>query len=175
MAGSTEAGLARLNALPDEAARDAFLRCCGCERWAGAMVSGRPYPDARALRDAADAAWAATGPAEWLEAFRHHPRIGDRAALAARFAATRSWSAGEQGGVADAGDAVLDALHAGNLAYEARFGHVFLVCATGKSAGELLDLLRRRLHNAPDEELRVAAAEQARITRLRLEKLLQEP
>jgi len=174
MAGSPEPGLARLNAAPRAEARAEFLRCCGSARWAEAMVSGRPYADAPALLAAAEGAWSATGPEDWLEAFRHHPRIGDRAGLEARFAGTRAWSAGEQGGVATADTRVLDALHEGNRAYETRFGHVFLVCATGKSAAEMLDLLRRRLHNAPADELRVAAAEQAKITRLRLEKLLRE-
>jgi 2-oxo-4-hydroxy-4-carboxy-5-ureidoimidazoline decarboxylase len=174
MAGSSEPGLARLNALPRDEARAALLRCCGCAGWAEAMLAGRPYADAPAVLAAAERAWAATGPQEWLEAFQHHPRIGDRAALEARFAGTRSWSAGEQSGVAAADPALLDALHEGNEAYEARFGHVFLVCATGRSAAEMLELLRRRLHNAAADELRVAAAEQAKITRLRLERLLQE-
>lgn len=174
MAGSPEEGLARLNALPADEARIAFLSCCGSIRWAEAMAAGRPYADPASLLLAADRAWAGTRAGDWLEAFRHHPRIGDRKALEARFAGTRSWSAGEQGGVATADASVLDALAEGNQAYEARFGHVFLVCASGKAAGEMLDLLRRRLHNAPEAELQVAAAEQAKITRLRLEKLLGE-
>lgn len=174
MAGSPEPGLARLGRLTDEEARAAFLRCCGSTRWADAMVAGRPYADVAALLAAAERAWAATGADDRLEAFRHHPRIGDRKALEARFASTRSWAAGEQGGVAGADAAVLDALEQGNQAYEARFGHVFLVCASGRTAAEMLDLLRQRLHNAPETELQVASAEQAKITRLRLEKLLRE-
>ena len=173
MDGSSD-GLARLNALPAGEARPAFLRCCGSTRWAEAMVEGRPYADAAALFAAADHAWGQTGGADWLEAFRHHPRIGDRGALQARFAGTRAWSAGEQGGVAAASAEVLDALAEGNRAYEARFGHVFLVCAAGKTAAEMLALLQGRLRNDPETERGVAAQEQARITRLRLGKLVQE-
>ena len=174
MAASSEAGLRRLNTLPDGEARAALLRCCGSARWAETMTAGRPYADDDALLAAADRTWKELGPDDWREAFAHHPRIGDRAALEARFAATRGWSAGEQGGVATAGTEVLDALAEGNRAYEARFGHVFLVCATGRTADEMLAFLRERLPNPPEVELRVAAAEQAKIMRLRLAKLLQE-
>jgi 2-oxo-4-hydroxy-4-carboxy-5-ureidoimidazoline decarboxylase len=174
MGAASDAGLARLNALSADEARAALRRCCGSSRWADAMTAGRPYADAQALFSAAERTLSALGREDWLDAFAHHPRIGDRAALAARFAGTRAWSASEQGGVATAGADVLDALAEGNRAYEERFGHVFLVCATGKSADEMLALLRERLSNAPEVELVVAAAEQAKITRLRLEKLLQE-
>ena len=174
MAGSSEAGLARFNALPAGEARSTLLRCCGSARWAEMMTAGRPYADDDALLAAADRAWKVLEPDDWREAFAHHPRIGDRAALEARFAATRAWSAGEQGEVATAGTDLLDALAEGNRAYEARFGHVFLVCATGRTADEMLASLRERLPNAPEVELRVAADEQAKIMRLRLAKLLQE-
>lgn len=174
MAGSPEVGVARFNAMPEDEARAALLRCCGSARWAVAMLATRPYRDAAQLFQAADAAWGASEAADWLEAFRHHPRIGDRSALETRFASTRAWSSDEQGGVAAAASDVLDALADENSAYEARFGHVFLVCASGKTAPEMLDLLRQRLKNAPETELRVAAAEQAKITRLRLDRLLQE-
>ena len=174
MAASSEAGLTLFNALPAVEARAALLRCCGSARWAETMMAGRPYAKDADLIAAADRAWTQLAPDDWREAFAHHPRIGDRAALAERFAATRVWSAGEQGGVVTAGVDVIDALAEGNRAYEARFGHVFLVCATGKSAEEMLTLLRERLPNPPEVELRVAAAEQGKIMRLRLAKLLQE-
>jgi 2-oxo-4-hydroxy-4-carboxy-5-ureidoimidazoline decarboxylase len=173
MAGSPDA-LARLNRLPAGEARAEFLRCCGSRRWAEAMLAGRPYPDVATLFAAAERAWAASDPEDRLEALRHHPRIGDRAALEARFAASRSWSAAEQQGVAAASAEVLDSLAEGNRLYESRFGHVFLVCATGKTAPEMLALLRERLGNDPETELRIAAEQQSRITRLRLERLLQE-
>jgi 2-oxo-4-hydroxy-4-carboxy-5-ureidoimidazoline decarboxylase len=178
--------LSRLEALPEREALAAFLRCCGSRRWAEAMLRGRPYRDERALFAAAERAAEPLARADWLEAFSHHPRIGDRAALAARFRATASesppdlrgqaagWSAGEQAGVAAAGADVLDALVEGNRAYEERFGHIFIVCATGKSASEMLALLRERLANDPERELAAAAAEQRKITALRLKKLLEE-
>ncbi len=110
--------------------------------------------------------------ADWLEAFAAHPRIGDVDALRAKFAATAAWASGEQAGVAGASESTLRALAEGNRDYEAKFGHIFIVCATGKTADEMLGLLRERLANEPDAELAVAAAEQAKITAIRLRKLL---
>jgi 2-oxo-4-hydroxy-4-carboxy-5-ureidoimidazoline decarboxylase len=164
--------LSRLNALAAPEAREALRWCCGASRWVDAMAARRPFPDAHALFAAADEVWAGLGPADWSEAFSHHPRIGDKGALRERFAATRHWAAGEQSGVSAASEEVLDALARGNRDYEARFGHIFIVCATGKGADEMLGLLRQRLGNDPEAEARIAAAEQAKITRIRLEKLL---
>jgi 2-oxo-4-hydroxy-4-carboxy-5-ureidoimidazoline decarboxylase len=164
--------LQHLNSLPVDAACEALRRCCGASRWVDAMAARRPFADARALFAAAEEAWAGLGPADWSEAFAHHPRIGDKEALRQRFAATRQWAASEQSGVSGASEEVVDALARGNRDYEARFGRIFIVCATGKSAEEMLALLRERLGNDPATEERVAAAEQARITRIRLEKLL---
>src|SRR5262245_14960239 len=113
-----EAGLRRLNALSAGEARTALLRCCGSARWADAMVGARPYPAPVQLLEAADRIWAQLGREDWLEAFAQHPRIGDREAVEARFAASRAWSADEQSGVAAAGAGVLDALAEGNRAYE---------------------------------------------------------
>ena len=165
--------LSRLNAASDQDAREALARCCGASRWVAAMAARRPFRDEAALYAAADEVWAGLSPADWREAFAHHPRIGDKEALRARFASTRQWAAGEQAGADAAPDDVLEALARGNREYEARFGHIFVVCATGKSAPEMLSLLRERLANEPEHETRVAAGEQAKITRLRLEKLLQ--
>jgi 2-oxo-4-hydroxy-4-carboxy-5-ureidoimidazoline decarboxylase len=135
-------------------------------------VAQRPFADADALFSAAETVWSSLSPDDWREAFRHHPRIGDKEALRERFQATRDWAASEQAGALGASESVLDALAAGNRDYEERFGYIFIVCATGKSADEMLALLRSRLAHAAEDEIRVAAAEQARITRLRLEKLL---
>ncbi len=164
--------LSRLNSLPGDEAKKALRRCCGASRWVDAMAARRPFPDAKALLSAADEVWAGLGPADWREAFAHHPRIGDKEALRERFSAIRQWAAGEQSGVSAASETVLDALARGNRDYEARFGHIFIVCATGKGADEMLGLLRQRLVNAPEAEGQIAAAEQAKITRIRLEKLL---
>lgn len=164
--------LAEFNALPDAKAREELSRCCGCAAWAEAVASARPFRDKAALLAAADAAWAKTGESEWREAFAHHPRIGGKDALRAKFASTSTWARGEQAGAASASEEVLDALAKGNAEYEAKFGHIFIVCATGKSAAEMLSLLNARMGNAPAAEARIAAAEQAKITRIRLEKLI---
>jgi 2-oxo-4-hydroxy-4-carboxy-5-ureidoimidazoline decarboxylase len=164
--------IAELNALPADAARDALTRCCGCARWVEALLAERPFADRDGLLRAADGVWQGLGPDQWREAFAHHPRIGDVASLRQRFASTASWAAAEQAGAAGANEGVLAALAAGNRAYEARFGFLFIVCATGKRADEMLALLTARLHNPLDEELRIAAGEQAKITALRLGKLL---
>jgi 2-oxo-4-hydroxy-4-carboxy-5-ureidoimidazoline decarboxylase len=166
------AGLDWLNRLPPAAARTELMRCCGSERWTDTLVRLRPFVSEAQLFEAAGREWDALSPREWLDAFSHHPRIGDKEALRSRFAATRLWAAGEQSGVEGAAEDVLDALSEGNRAYESRFGHIFIVCATGKAADEMLALLRARLGNAPEVELRIAAGEQAKITRLRLTKLL---
>ena len=108
----------------------------------------------------------------WREAFTHHPRIGDVAVLRERFASTAVWARGEQAGVAAADERTLAALAEGNRAYEARFGYVFIVCATGLKADQMLAMLNARLSNDAETEMRIAAEEQMKITRLRLEKLL---
>ncbi len=164
--------LAELNALPAAKAKEELLRCCGCAKWAESVAAARPFADKKALLAASAAAWAKTGEAEWLEAFSHHPRIGGKDALRAKFAATSGWARGEQAGAAAASEAVLDALAKGNADYESKFGHIFIVCATGKSAAEMLDLLKSRLPNDAATEKRIAAAEQAKITDIRLEKLI---
>lgn len=161
-----------LDALSETEAREALTRCCGARRWVDGMLARRPFAKRDALLRAADEVWGALSPDDQREAFAHHPRIGaDRAALRARFGATARWSSEEQAGVQGARDETLARLAAGNLAYEARFGFVFLICATGLSADAMLAALASRLQNAPAEELTIAAAEQAKITRLRLEKL----
>ena len=160
-----------LNAMSPADARAALLRCCGSRRWADAMLARRPFASMADLLAAADAVWAGLDRADWLEAFAAHPRIGDLDGLRKKFAATADWSAGEQAGVAGAGEEVLRALAEGNRRYEERFGHIFIVCASGKTAGELLEQLEARLSHEPDRELAIAAAEQAKITRLRLERI----
>lgn len=166
--------LAALDRLPAAEARAALARCCGSRRWVEAMVAARPHRTPAALHAAAEAAFDALGRDDWLEAFAAHPRIGDAAALHARFASTAAWAGAEQAGAAGAAADTLAALAAGNREYERRFGYTFIVCATGRSAAQMLDLLHRRLDHPPADELRVAAAEQRAITRLRLAKLLEE-
>lgn len=135
------------------------------------MLAARPFADDAALFDAAARVWRNLGPDDWREAFAHHPRIGEQAGNDPRQAATADLSEREQSGVNRADEQVRPALVDGNRAYEARFGHVFLICATGRSAEGILVELERRLRNDAETELRIAAAEQAKITRLRLAKL----
>jgi 2-oxo-4-hydroxy-4-carboxy-5-ureidoimidazoline decarboxylase len=135
------------------------------------MLARRPFGSRIELLTAARDEWNALESADWREAFAHHPRIGDRNALAARFPATHELSAREQAGLAGATAGALDALAEGNRRYEEKFGYIFIVCAAGKSANEMLALLEARLPNDEPTELRVAATEQAKITELRLQKL----
>lgn len=161
-----------LNAAPAAVAEAMLLKCCGCARWARDVAAARPFADRDALFAAADAAWADATPAEVREAISHHPPIGaDVDALRAKFAQTADWSSGEQAGVQGASEATLTALRDANVAYQARFGFIFLVCATGKTAAEMLALLQARIGNDPDDEWRIARGEQAKITRIRLDKL----
>lgn len=164
--------LAYFNNLAHDSALAKLLRCCGAQRWAEAMAQRRPFGSETELFAAAGEIWQNLAPEDWREAFSHHPKIGDLASLRAKFASTRQWSEGEQAGVAGAGEDLLQALAEGNEAYEKTFGFIFIVCATGKSAGEMLALLQQRLPNDPELELKIAAAEQAKITKIRLEKLL---
>jgi 2-oxo-4-hydroxy-4-carboxy-5-ureidoimidazoline decarboxylase len=151
-------------------ARDFLLTCCGSPRWADAMLARRPFGDRRELHAAAREEWMALEPADWLEAFSHHPQIGDRADLRSRFPDTAHLSASEQREVGAASDETLDELAALNRRYAEQFGYIFIVCATGKSADEILALIRGRLDNDAATELRLAAEEQARITELRLQR-----
>jgi 2-oxo-4-hydroxy-4-carboxy-5-ureidoimidazoline decarboxylase len=158
-----------LNALAPDEARAALARCCGASRWVEAMLARRPFASTAALYGDADAAFVALGRTDLLEAFAHHPRIGARPGVALQ--ATAAWASQEQARVSEADADTKEALRAANEEYRERFGFIFIVCATGKSAAEMLTLLRARLPNDPTRELAVAAGEQARITRLRLEKL----
>ncbi len=162
--------LSAFNELPRPKAVEELMRCCGCARWAETMADARPFASLEALHEAADETWRNLAFSEWLEAFSHHPRIGEEG-LRAKFASTAGWAEQEQKGVQGASDETLKALVQGNREYEEKFGHLFLICATGKSADEMLGALRKRLGNAPEREMRLAADEQAKITRLRLERL----
>jgi 2-oxo-4-hydroxy-4-carboxy-5-ureidoimidazoline decarboxylase len=162
---------APINAWAEDEAIAAFRRCCGSSRWSEQMARLRPFESESALAEAAERVWWGLDPADWLEAFAAHPRIGDLDAMRAKFAATAAWSAREQAGIEGAPEDVLQDLAEANVRYEARFGYLFIVCATGKSAEEMLALLNARLPNDPDLEIEGAAAEQSKITRIRLETL----
>lgn len=158
-------------------AHAALVRCCGAEKWAVGMLSRRPFADDTTLFEAADQVWATMTRADILEAFTHHPRIGsDMDKLREKFGSKGDleWSGDEQKGVTAAAESTLIDLRDGNIAFEEKFGHIFIVCATGKSAAEMLALLNARLPGEREDELRIAAGEQAKITRIRLEKLAGE-
>lgn len=163
-----------LNGLAAETARPELTSCCGATVWVERMVTARPFPTDAALFERADRLWWSLKPNDWLEAFAQHPRIGERLSDPARQAGRGHWAREEQSGMASASAATRQALVEGNKAYEERFGYGFLLCATGLTADEMLIELQHRLPNDPGRELRIAAAEQAMITRLRLEKLIKE-
>ena len=158
--------LDRFNRLSDEEAAGELLAVCHSRRWAKEVAAGRPYADVAALQRAADDVWLSLSPEDWREAFEAHPRIGEDGGASA------GWSRREQAGVGGADAEVRERLARGNAEYEARFGHVFLISAAGRDADEILAALTERLGNDPATELRVAAGEHRRITRLRIERLM---
>lgn len=164
--------LAELNCLPGDEARQAFLDCCASWRWATRMASSRPYPSLVNLCEIASRVWNSLSPDDWLEAFASHPAIGQTDNRSSRSQISRSWSIQEQKGVQGAAQATLQELAELNLDYQRTFGYVFLVCATGKTADEMLQLLRQRLPNDRAAELKIAANEQRLITLIRLKKML---
>ncbi|HVS83729.1 MAG TPA: 2-oxo-4-hydroxy-4-carboxy-5-ureidoimidazoline decarboxylase [Pyrinomonadaceae bacterium] len=161
-----------LNELTEELAEAEFLKCCGSPRWARAMTDARPFEGIDDLLAKADSIWRSLSKGDWFEAFRAHPKIGQKKAAAGQSEQARSWSAQEQSGIENAAADTMAALAAGNQDYEQRFGFIFIVCATGKSSKEMLAILKGRLQNDAETEMGIAAEEQRKITRLRLEKLL---
>lgn len=163
--------LAEFDNLSESEKYEALFKCCGSANWADLMLTVFPVDNMADVLVAADEKWAQCDEDDYLEAFTHHPKIGDKNLLREKFAATSAWASNEQSGVNTATDDVIDALAKGNTDYEEKFGFIFIVCATGKSASEMLWLLESRLPNDPEKEIEIAAAEQAKITRIRLEKL----
>jgi 2-oxo-4-hydroxy-4-carboxy-5-ureidoimidazoline decarboxylase len=156
-----------------QAAMEAMMACCGARRWAAAMVTLRPIRSVGELSAAADRIWSTMEEVDWMEAFACHPRIGERkAAHASKKSA--AWSQQEQSSAGTAAARALAELAAGNALYEQRFGFTYIVCATGKSAEEMLAILNRRLSSDRTEELREASEQQRQITQIRLGKWLVE-
>lgn len=158
------------NALDAGSARAALEACCVSQRWISGVLESRPFATTEALSSRADEVWAAMEEADILEAFEGHPKIGDVNSLKAKYAHTGGLAAHEQSSVAEASEGVIERLAAGNSAYEAKFGFIFIVCATGKSALEMCELLEARLGNERSQELLIAKEEQRKIMQLRLEK-----
>jgi 2-oxo-4-hydroxy-4-carboxy-5-ureidoimidazoline decarboxylase len=164
--------LTKWNALDIDTAAAGILPCCGSLRWARELAEARPFADESALLDRSDVIWLNLSRVDWDEAFRSHPRIGERKAAETATRQSAEWSRQEQGGV-DSSDAGIRAqLERGNSLYEERFGRIFLVCASGKTATEMLAILERRLRNDPQTELREAVEQQRQITQLRLRRWL---
>lgn len=164
--------LEQLNNLSIEESKTALEKCCGSSSWIKGMIKQKPFSSQEDLLHKADLAWATCNADDALEAFTHHPKIGDVSNLEKKFASTKEWAGGEQKSVESAAREVIVALAKGNVEYEEKFGYIFIVCATGKSAEEMLSLLENRLPNAPEKEIANAMSEQHKITRIRLEKLL---
>jgi len=158
----------RLDRASDAEARALLTQCCGATRWVDRMLARRPFGSRDRLLEIARDEWFALSTADWCEAFTHHPRIGDRDNLRRRFAATAHLSEQEQRGVSSASEDILTALADGNRDYEARFGYIFIVCASGLTAEDMLRRLQLRLSHSPAQEIHIAAAEQAKITERRL-------
>ncbi len=164
--------LTALNALPPEQLTETLSTCCGATAWIEKMKKEFPVKDEDSLLAAAVKHWHACSEQDWKEAFNHHPKIGDLHSLQQKFATTAQWASREQEGTIDASTVILQAFTKGNKLYEDKFDYIFIVCATGKSAPEMLSILTERLKNDPEEEIKIAMHEQEKITAIRLKKLL---
>ena len=164
--------LAWLNSLPPDYAAKELLHCCGSKRWAAEMTRQRPFANEERLLTAANNVWWSLGHQDWLEAFRSHPKIGEKKAAEKVSAQSQQWSGQEQSSVANAPADTASSIATLNEDYEQKFGYIFIICASGKTPGEILTALRERLRHDPKAELPIAAAEQGKITELRLKKLL---
>jgi 2-oxo-4-hydroxy-4-carboxy-5-ureidoimidazoline decarboxylase len=160
------------NSLTDSEAFKEFEMCCGATNWVKRIIASRPIDSKGALLKVAEEIWFSLKSEDWLEAFTHHPKIGDIESLREKFHNTKSISENEQSGVNDASENTLKDLAKSNQLYEDKFGFIFIVCATGKSADQMLTLIKMRLNNNIETEMQNAAKEQNKITQLRLEKLL---
>ncbi|HEV8587346.1 MAG TPA: 2-oxo-4-hydroxy-4-carboxy-5-ureidoimidazoline decarboxylase [Pyrinomonadaceae bacterium] len=162
----------RLNQLSAARAEAEFLKCCSSTGWAKGMTEARPFEDLKSLLSKADEIWWSLGENNWLEAFRAHPKIGEKKAATAQSEQAQTWSAQEQSSAQQAAVDTKVALAQGNREYEERFGFIFIICASGKSADEILASLKQRLANDPETEIRLAAEEQRKIAQLRLTRML---
>ncbi len=162
-----------LNTVSPEQAQHLFMQCCTSSLWVKQLVLTMPFIDYDNLLQVADDAWRSLSENDYLEAFDGHPKIGNVNSLREKYANTKALASGEQNAVNHASEATLNALAQGNEAYEKKFGFIFIVCATGKSADEMLELLQSRLPNDRDTELANAAEEQRKIFHLRIAKMLE--
>jgi len=162
----------KLNSLPN--LDEKLFNCCGSTSWVSKMIQSKPFLSKKDLFDKSEKNWESCDKKDFLEAFTHHPKIGDINSLKQKFANTLHWASNEQASVSNADMKTLELLQQKNIEYEQKYGYIFIVCATGKSAEEMLTILLSRLENDPNEEILVAANEQSKITTIRLNKLLNE-
>jgi 2-oxo-4-hydroxy-4-carboxy-5-ureidoimidazoline decarboxylase len=165
--------IAEFDQLPPDEKKELLFKCCGSTAWVKGMMGIFPVQDLIDLFENAEEQWYDCNPADWLEAFEHHPKIGDLSSIQKKFSKTAIYTSAEQSGVDDTPQEVLEELIKYNQEYEENFGYIFIVYATGKSAEEMLDILKSRIDNDPHEELLIAAGEQDRITKNRLQKLFE--
>lgn len=164
--------LQELNLLDTSSLEAEFFKCCGCTAWTKKLIQFVPFSSLQSLLQQSDDIWKRCNKQDALEAFSHHPKIGDLKSLEKKFASTKQWASGEQAGMDEASQQVLKQLADGNKRYEEKFGYIFIVCATGKTALEMLEILSQRIPNNADDELKIAMNEQNKITHIRLNKLL---
>jgi 2-oxo-4-hydroxy-4-carboxy-5-ureidoimidazoline decarboxylase len=164
--------LEEFNRLSKENARAELFKCCGCTTWANKLIDFFPFSTVDALKEKSDLIWNSCNEADWKEAFSHHPKIGEKKIDPVLFDSTKSWAEDEQSGVKMAEENILVKLANANMRYENRFGFIFIVCATGKTADEMLEIITERLMNDPKKEIQIAAEEQNKITHLRIDKLV---
>jgi len=165
--------LHELNILPKQQLIEELTKCCGSSAWVNKMLPFFPADDLVELLEDAEEQWYLCTEQDWKEAFSHHPKIGDLESLKKKFASTSQWESEEQGGINTASSQTIEVLSKCNQEYEKKFGYIFIICATGKSADEMLAILQMRLQNNLEVEIEIAADEQNKITKLRLEKLLE--
>lgn len=161
------------NRLPKEKIKELLFNCCSCTAWTDQLIQESPYKSVNELKGKSDNIWFSCDEESWMEAFSHHPKIGDLSSLENKFAATKHLALAEQAGVGQTSEEVIKQLWDYNIRYEEKFGYIFIVCATGKSAEEMLILLQQRLKNDRSDELKIAIAEQNKITHIRINKLFE--
>ncbi len=152
-------------------AKEELFKCCGSMIWVKKLSEKIPFGSIEELKNESDKIWFSLSEKDLLEAFKHHPKIGDVKSLEKKFASTKQWASSEQSGVNTATQTILQELKEVNKEYEKKFGYIFIVCATGKSAEQMLAILKSRLNNLPQEEIKIAMNEQNKITHLRIDKL----
>ena len=163
--------IAEFDHFSTEKKRDLLFKCCGSQAWVDKMLTVFPVEDLVELLEAAEEKWYQSNEEDWRKAFEHHPKIGDVNSLREKFTSTKKWAADEQSGVNNSSEKIIEQLATGNNEYEDKFGFIFIVCATGRSAEEMLTSLKARINNSGEEEIKAASSEQLKITKLRLEKL----